>query len=165
MADNPQTTALSDPQDPLPESNWLWRRVFIFGISMVLVYLLYGTVDRLGKIAVVQPEVGIPAFVAVVKLLILTLNAVILYYMVAPSAEQITKLVKTASLLKSGVQVASRAIIRTPGKTEETQATVGLPPQPIVPPASPSTVAEDSAAAASEATSDDEEDFAPRSRT
>jgi hypothetical protein len=140
---------LSDPQDPLPESNWLWRRVFIFALAIAVVYLVYGAVDRLGAVAVIRPDIGIPAFVSIVKLLVLTINFIILCYMVAPSAEQITKLVKTASLLKSGVQIASRAIVRTADRSEETQATVGMPPQPIVPPSS-------------EVAS--EEDFAPTSK-
>lgn len=155
MADNTKPTQLSDPQDPLPESNWLWRRVFIFGTSIAVLYLVYGAVDRLGTVAVVRPDIGIAAFVSIVKLLVFTLNFLVLCYTVAPSAEQITKMVKTASLLKSGVQVASRAILRTADRSEETQSTVGLPPQPVVPP---------SDSTSTEVASEEEEDFAPRSK-
>lgn len=134
MSDESTNRVLSDPQDPLPEANWLWRRVFIFGVTAGLLYFIYGAVDRLGAVAMVRPEIGIAAFVSIVKLLVITVNVMALFYMVAPSAEQITKLVKTASLLKAGVQVASRATVKTEGRVEETQATVGVPPQPIVPP-------------------------------
>jgi predicted PurR-regulated permease PerM len=127
VAEPDTTRQLSDPQDPLPEANWLWRRIFIFVLSAAIVYLVYGAVNRLGTVAVIRPDIGIPAFVSIVKLLVLTINFIILCYMVAPSAEQITKLVKTASLLKSGVQLISRAKIRTPEKSEETEASAGLP--------------------------------------
>jgi len=153
MSDETTNRILSDPQDPLPEANWLWRRVFIFAVTSVALFLVFRAVERLGDIALVRPDIGIAAFVNIVKLLVVTVNIMALYYMVAPSAEQITKLVKTASLLKAGVQIASRAVVKTDGQSEETQATLGLPPQPVVPPeTAPATpVAE-------------EEDFAPRSK-
>lgn len=150
MTDKTTTNMLSNPQDPLPEANWLWRRVFIFAVTSATLFFVYGSVDRLGAVAVVKPEIGIPAFVSIVKLLVVTINIMALFYMVAPSAEQITKMIKTASLLKSGVQIASRARLDTAERSEETTATVGVPPAPPVP---------------AEATSESEEDFAPRSRT
>lgn len=136
MADEIKTTALPDPQDPLPEANWLWRRVFIFAVTSAVLYLVYGSVDRLGAVAVVKPEIGIAAFVSIVKLLVFTINVMALFYMVAPSAEQITKMIKTASLLKSGVQINSRARYQRPNHAEETSATIGKPPLPPTPPVS-----------------------------
>ena len=147
MSDETTTRILADPQDPLPEANWLWRRVFIFLVTTVVLFLVYGAVDRLGAVAVVRPEIGIPAFVSIVKLLVFTVNIMALFYMVAPSAEQITKLVKTAGLLRAGVQIATRATARKGDQVEETQATVGTPPQPIVP---PNSVAPESAPSAPE---------------
>lgn len=149
MADE-QKPAL-DPQDPLPEAGWLWRRVFVYAVTAAILFILYGSVDRLGTVAVVRPDIGIKAFVSIVKLLVITINVMALFYLAGASAEQITKLIKTASLLKSGVQIASRAISRKPEHVEERATTIGQPPQPIAPP-----VAE------TEATSDD--DFAPRSQ-
>lgn len=128
MPDHNSTTPVIDPQDPLPEANWLWRRVFIFGVTTATLYLVYGAVDRLGTIAVIRPEIGIAAFVSIVKLLVFTVNIMAMFYIVAPSAEQITKMVKTASLLKSGVQLFSQASVRTPQRSEDTKASVGIPP-------------------------------------
>ncbi len=119
---------IPDPQDPLPEANWFWRRVFVFACATAILFLVYGAVDRLGTVAVVKPEVGIPAFVSIVKLLIITVNILVLFYMIAPSAEQITKMIKTASLLKAGVQFTSRA---TP---EEKAVAAGKPPLPEIAP-------------------------------
>lgn len=122
------TPTLNELQDPLPESNWLWRRIFCFAVTAVLLFFMWGLVDRVGKVAVVMPEKGIPALVIFSKWTIAFAGLVVTYYLLAPSFEQMTKMVKTASLLKSGVQVAARAIHRTPGKVEETSTTVGLPP-------------------------------------
>lgn len=152
MADEQKPT-LIDPQDPLPEAGWLWRRVFVYAVTAAILFILYGSVDRLGAVAVVRPDIGIKAFVSIVKLLVVTINVMALFYLAGASAEQITKLVKTASLLKSGVQIASRAITRRPDHTEERVATIGQPPQPVAPPESTPEV------------TSDEEDFAPRSRT
>jgi hypothetical protein len=124
--------ATTDPQDPLPEANWLWRRVFIFAVTSALVYLIWTSVSRLGTIAVVKPEIGIPAFVSIVKMLVISLWVVVTYYMVAPSAEQITKMMQTAGLLKAGVAIASRTLETSDRK--ETASTVSIPPQPVVPP-------------------------------
>ncbi len=122
----------TDLQDPLPEANWLWRRVFCFFVVGALMFFVWGSVDRLGKVAILSPVAGIPALVTVTKSILFLAMLTITYYLLAPSAEQLTKLVKTASLLKAGVQVASRTIQR-PGRTESAQ-TVGLPPAPPAPP-------------------------------
>jgi hypothetical protein len=148
-------TPLLDVQDPLPESNWLWRRVFCFVVVGILLFFIYGSVDRLGKVAVLSPEKGIPALVTVTKSILFLAMLTITYYLLAPSAEQLTKLVKTASLLKSGVQMASRTIHR-PGKTE-TATTAGLPPVPPVPPLTPSPAPTDAPDADSGASEDDDE--------
>jgi hypothetical protein len=176
MADEPQTPrALADPQDPLPEASWLWRRVFTFvclglafGLTIGLAVALnrivgnvVGRIDTMSAVNVAQiTVVAIQAMLDMFKMMFYVTMLVITYYMVAPSAEQIVKVIQTAGLLKSGVQIGSRALFRGPdGQEEETQATVGVPPQPVVPPA----VAAPSAPP--EVASDEEEDVAPRSKT
>jgi len=134
MADTSPSTR-TDLQDPLPEANWLWRRIFCFVVVGVLLFFMWGLVDRVGKVAVVEPKAGIPALVVICKWTMAFACTVVTYYLLAPSAEQITKLVKTASLLKAGVQVASRVIDR-PGRSESTQ-TIGLPPAPPLPSPAP----------------------------
>lgn len=144
--------ALADPQDPLPEANWLWRRVFTFvalaACFVLLMWLGYsigrivsnvvGRIDTMdsatvGKITIAALNTILTMF----RLLFWIVIVVTTYYMVAPSAEQITKMIQTAGLLKHGIQIASRAKFEGPdGQREETQATVGQPPQPVVPPES-----------------------------
>jgi hypothetical protein len=135
MTDTSPPATRVDLQDPLPESNWFWRRVFCFFVTGVLLFFMWGLVDRVGKVAVVEPRAGIPALVVICKWTMAFACTVVTYYLLAPSAEQITKVIKTASLLKAGVQIASRAIER-PGRHERTQ-TVGLPPAPPLPSPAP----------------------------
>lgn len=151
MANESTARQLSDPQDPLPESSWLWRRVFTFVVMLlafaILVGLGYATnrivtnivgrIDNMDARNVAQiTVVALNVLLSMFKMMFYVVMFNMLLYIVAPSAEQITKMVKTASLLKAGVQVASRAVIR-PDRSDETQSTAA----PAV-----------------------EEDFAPRSK-
>jgi hypothetical protein len=122
-----------DLQDPLPESSWFWRRVFVFSVTAAVLWMLWGAIDRLGTVARVSPEEGVPALLSLCKWIIGFTGLMVTYYMVAPSAEQITKMVKTAALLRSGVQVSGRRTVETPEGTTETAKTVGLPPAPPIP--------------------------------
>lgn len=122
-----------DLQDPLPESNWFWRRVFVFAVTAAVLWMLWGGITRLSQVAATSPERGIEALLTLCKWMIAYNILMVTYYMVAPSAEQITKMVKTAALLRSGVQVAgSRTVEPRTGRVEEAK-TVGLPPAPPIP--------------------------------
>lgn len=168
MADEPQAPrVLSDPQDPLPEASWLWRRVFTFvalaisfgvivGLSFAvnrIVGNIVGRIDSMDAVNVAQiTVVALHVLADMFRMMFYVVLVTITYYMVAPSAEQITKVIQTAGLLKSGVQIASRARVTLPDREEETTATVGAPPQPIVPP--PATEAPSAAVSAPDAPAD-----------
>lgn len=137
-----------DLQDPLPESNWFWRRVFTFLATASVVVMLFflgyalnrltdGVVNRIDNMtADTVAKIAIEAMKTIAemfRLMFWALIVVVTYYMVAPSAEQITKMVKTAALLKGGVQIAGRQTIRTPEAEVETAKTVGQPPAPPIP--------------------------------
>lgn len=124
--------ATVDIQDPLPEANWLWRRVFVYLVTGVILYMVWGAMDRLAASAMLLPERGIPALLALSKWLIAMSGLVVTFYMVAPSAEQIVKMLQTAGLLKAGVQIAQR-VVETPER-RETVAMVATAPAPVVPP-------------------------------
>lgn len=117
-----------DLQDPLPESNWLWRRVFVFVVTAAVLWMVWGAITRLGSSAMLQPALGIPALLTLCKWLLAMLGIIITYYMIAPSAEQMVKMLKTAALLRSGVQISGRQA--SDGTRTETTKTVGLPPLP-----------------------------------
>lgn len=135
-----------DIQDPLPESSWLWRRVFTFVAVVIVFALLIGlsvAANRIVASVVERIDTMSPQAVADItiraldvigemfRLMFWALLVIVTYYMVAPSAEQITKMLQTARLLRAGVQVAARSV-ETPGRREEAR-TVGRPPQPRPP--------------------------------
>lgn len=122
----------TDLQDPLPESSWFWRRVFVFTVTAAVLWMLWGAITQLGNVALVEPRSGVPALLSLCKWIIGMTALMATYYMVAPSAEQLTKIVKTASLLQAGVQVAGKRVETPDGQKEEAK-TVGLPPAPPIP--------------------------------
>lgn len=131
MTDTTKPTV--DLQDPLPEASWLWRRVFVFATTAAVFWMLWAAIDRLAAVALAAPHLGVPALLSLCKWIIGFSGMMATYYMVAPSAEQIVKMLKTAALLRSGVQVAgSRVSDSHSGRVEEAK-TVGMPPAPPIP--------------------------------
>ncbi len=111
------TTAV-DVQDPLPEANWLWRRVYTYVMSLILVVLIAWVLDSLHDLRDAQSlyEIGMR--------LCWLLAAVLTYYLVAPSAEQITRLVQSARVLRAGVGITRTARAETPEGTKTEVSTV-----------------------------------------
>lgn len=150
MTDTPTPQVIADMQDPLPESNWLWRRVLTF-LAIVVIFCLMsglayavhrivggviGRIDNMSAQAVA--DITVRALGVIERMfgwMYWSLLVVVTYYMVAPSAEQIAKMIGAVALLKGGVGTASRTT-RTDreGKTE-VASTTGIPPTPQVPPA------------------------------
>lgn len=193
MTDKTPTTL--DAQDPLPEANWLWRRVFTFTVLAfafaILIGLgwatnrivgnIVGRIDTMDARNVAQiTVVALNVILTMFKLMFYVVLANMLLYIVAPSAEQITKMIQTAGLLKAGVAIASRTL-ETPDR-RETASTAAIPPQPVVPPVvdpeNTAVLAPPDADTGSEATQvapevdmaptaapSEEQDYAPRSKT
>lgn len=153
MIDDTQTNRASatvqvDVQDPLPETNWFWRRVYTFVLSLVSVAFIWYGFEALFDMRQPDALYRLTRYMIGVHVLLIT------FYMVAPSAEQIVKLIQAAKLLQSGVPITRRAVVETPqGGRTEVETTAGHPDTP----ATQNRVPEPPQA--------DEEDFAPRSRT
>lgn len=147
VTDNP-ATARVDVQDPLPETNWFWRRVYTFALSLISVAFIWFGLEALNSMREPKLVYSVTRYMIGVHVLLIT------YYMLAPSAEQMVKLIQSARLLRSGVPITRSAVVETPqGGRTEVRTTAGapeaLPPQNRAP----------------EPPEGDEEDFAPRSRT
>lgn len=111
-----------DVQDPLPETDWLWRRTYTFALSLIsLAFIWYG-VEALYKLN--RPD----ELYGVTRYMIGILAMLILFYMVAPSAEQIVKIIQSARLLQSGVQINRSASVQTPESKAEVTTQTGPPP-------------------------------------
>lgn len=94
--DEPEIESAHDLQDPLPESSFFYRRVFSYLTCIALTALLAFIIYRMDD----------PTSLRDVALyLCVLLFFTITYYMVAPSGEQVVKMVQTAKMLISGVRV------------------------------------------------------------
>lgn len=100
-----------DPQDPLPESNWLYRRWFNFGTQAVLLLILAG--------ASVLHEAAIAAWIVVA----IICNGI--FYTVAPSGEQVAKMLASVSAMKAGVNFATRQEVDANAGTASSVSTAG----------------------------------------
>lgn len=92
-----------DPQDPLPEPTWLWRRLYVYAVTIVILALVWIGVHKLAEIAALEPREGIVSLLRVIQWLIAALICVITYYLVAPSAEQIVKMIQAARLQRTKI--------------------------------------------------------------
>ena len=122
--------AVADVQDPLPESNWLFRRIYFYAVTAVILVMVWLQLDRLGDVAILQPVIGIPAFITIIQWLLACLFVTITYYSVAPSAEQIIRVVQVARSLRQGVNAgwarsrmssSRRKVLGAPAETRESR--------------------------------------------
>lgn len=127
--------ASADVQDPLPESNFFWRRAFTFVVVAAVLYLSYLTITRLGSAALAVPQIGVPALLTAFRWLIGFTALLVTYYMLAPSAEQMVKLLQTAKLLQGGVTMRRTAEVTTDAGTARTTTTTGPVAAPAPDPA------------------------------
>lgn len=130
MTDTP-TTMPSEAQDPLPESNWLWRRVFVFGLTAMLFVLVYDKVDAVADVARMGSREAIEGLIKLLRICLWLIAGLILFYMLAPSAEQLVKLIQTARSLREGVRFTSVSAT-TPSGATSTASTAGMPPEPVM---------------------------------
>jgi hypothetical protein len=138
-AATPPPTA--DPQDPLPESNWFWRRIFVGIICGTLLFIVWWYADAIAKVAlqdgkgVVESVLGL---VSLLKLALYLLGLVIMLYLIAPSAEQAGKWIATVSAWKGGVSTSSSAKSTAPdGSSAEARTAAGPAVGAPAPPATP----------------------------
>ena len=130
-AATPPPTA--DPTAPLPESNWLWRRVFVFVASLILFGFKWWYAGALGNIALsTNPNTPRQAILDSVHGLVGTIQRdqylfglLALLYLAAATTEQITHLVQSAGVLKGGFLSRSTA---TDDKGNVATATVAAGP-------------------------------------
>lgn len=111
-------------QDPLPESTWLWRRVYVFVLTTVC---CVGVGLFAGAIADSNTENQTRAFLSLARWTLLMLWFVMTYYLIAPSAEHVTRMWQTASVLKSGVGLSSfKQAVAPDGSTATAQNDAGI---------------------------------------
>lgn len=82
---------MSDQQDPLPESSWKHRRWFSFGVTIACLvgvgWIIHKLVEAAHLAGVAYGLIALAALLAT-------------YYLIAPSAEHVVKLIQTARIFK-----------------------------------------------------------------
>lgn len=109
-------TSQIDLQDPLPESNFFWRRVYSYVVTFavwgLLTYLIYKMTDA-------ESLRWSALYLSVLLWFTIT------YYMIAPSAEQITRIIQAARTLRSGVEMTRTGRTERNGRVSEAETHVG----------------------------------------
>lgn len=127
QAGPPATAVL---HDPLPESNWLWRRIFSFANATAVaigILLVVNAMVNLSK-HVTTPDLEVNALLKITEWLIVYQWCVTTYYLIAPTGEQITRWVQTAGMLKKGVGMFSTASATDGGGSSAQTSTVAGQP-------------------------------------
>lgn len=144
-----QAPVVVDAQDPLPESNFFWRRLFSFVFMAVLLAFIWFFVDTIGDVARLRSETAIAGLVSIVKWLVVLLGMALMFYMLAPSAEQLARIIQTAKSWRSGVPITGTPpLTNMPSPPAPPAPAAVIPPGPPVPPAPPAPVRPDLTAAA-----------------
>lgn len=129
----PDTEVKLDPQDPLPETDWRWRRSFVYALTLILCAFISYAITSLHY----QQDAEAVYQIAVRLIYLVAMLAT--YYMVAPSAEQIVHLVQAARTLRAGVPFATRSKVenKETGHVVTTEVAAGSdavappPPPPV----------------------------------
>ena len=83
---NPQTPIL------LAEARWLWRRIYVFAVTLLLWLLLASVIDRTAPEALPRVASGLMTLLALTLVL----------YLVAPTAQQLVALLANLRLRLAG---------------------------------------------------------------
>ena len=109
MADNDQSVTIKappaavtvDPQNPLPEPSFKWRRLFAAAISAnALVFVWFSAAWLVGG---QQWD----HLYSLTKLMIFGAGVILTYYFVAPSAAELTSMIQSAGVLKHSISLAA----------------------------------------------------------
>lgn len=118
-------TGSIDVQDPLPEQDWTWRRAYTYALTITACVGVGFAMDAIRATGDIDALYGVAWWMLAIIAMLAT------YYMVAPSAEQIVKLIQAAKLLQAGVPMTRSAVVETPhGGRAEVKTTAGTPDTP-----------------------------------
>lgn len=111
---DPKMTLTADPQDPLPESNWVPRRWYVFPLTGALLLLIYVAIKQ-----------GAPASVTIS--LVAAVVIVAMFYLLAPSGEQIAKMAASVAAMRAGVSFRSSSSVDTESGTASSSSSATAP--------------------------------------
>lgn len=152
----PAGSVTVDPQNPLPEASFFWRRVLTFIVSFALLGLAWHNAIQLHDLGVSSDLLSFAKWC-------IGLNGfVLLCYFVGPSAAEIVSMIQSASIVKKSLGLAETAT-KQPENRPESPQSARFPPSASadsrISPAAPG------GAPAADSDDDDEIDAAPRGKT
>lgn len=112
-----------DPQDPLPESNWFWRRLLAFGMVIFFAWQLHLSGNRMARAADANHAADV--LLSYSKWIIVAWLVTTMLYMIAPSGEQVVKMLATLSAWKSGISTAISSHVDAKHGVAETKTVAG----------------------------------------
>lgn len=101
---------MTPDQDPLPESDFTWRRLYTWAVTIAAFANVAFGVYLVGQAAQAAPEPGLAALQDIMYWTIILAGIVVTYYMIAPSAEQIVRIIETARLLRQTKELTDERI-------------------------------------------------------
>lgn len=132
-----QSPMLVDPQDPLPESSWFWRRLIVsvgLGLCAIGEAGILAVIAHIGTKALSYRDAANGAQIALQSIdalhslgfwLVIVILVNLALYLIAPSAEQATKMLATVSAWKNGVSTAVASRVALPGGTAASSTVAG----------------------------------------
>jgi hypothetical protein len=127
-ASTPPVTVQVDPQNPLGESNWLFRRILMFVRSAVVIGIVAACVYAIASLGAKEPVTAIKGLVTVIQWLLVLMMIDTVLYLVAPSAEELlSSLIKLSAFIKvPGFTINQTATATAPGGAQaSTTASAG----------------------------------------
>ena len=118
-------------QDPLPEQNWFWRRIFVFAICTAVFVGAWIEIQTMVNLAGDNPDLIVGAFIQIIKWEFIMAWCAMTYYLIAPSAEQLGKWLATVSAWKAGIATSTQQTATGPdGSVAQSRTVAG--PAPVV---------------------------------
>lgn len=140
----PPAQVTVDPQNPLPEPSFFWRRVLAIIVTVAVLLMTWHNLEALHDLKDARDLLALSKWVLALDALVLT------YYFIAPSAAELTAMVQSAKIIRGGMTLA--AAPQAAPQSDSSPQTASAPSEPPI-------------VAPSPVSGDDSEDAAPRGRS
>ncbi|HLP67183.1 MAG TPA: hypothetical protein VK181_06660 [Rhizobium sp.] len=144
----PPAQVTVDPQNPLPEPSFFWRRVLTIIITVATLLMTWHNLEALHDLKDSRDLLTLSKWLLALDAMALT------YYFIAPSAAELTAMIQSAKIIRGGMTLAA---------SPQTAAQGDSSPQTPLPPPDP--LGRAVAPVSGDQGGDDDEDFAPKGRS